>query len=122
MAESEVAERAAAIEREISDAEAWELRYHQEVATNQGLRKALLAAQGTILALRQRVIEFEGKQMEFDHRALFERLDLLEGDELVLRDGKHLLIRNPEKSGPSDMEAGNMDAPDGVPSEEEAGE
>lgn len=108
MGVSEVAERAVATERELSDAEAWELRYNQEAAVNQDLRISLLKAQAMILALRERVVELEGERLEDDRRALFARLDLRSGDELVLRDGKHILISAPEKSEPSDGAAGTI--------------
>jgi hypothetical protein len=122
MSESEVAEQVAATEREISDAEAWELRYHQEVAANQDLRTALLKSQSLVLALRRRVVELEGEQIETDRMALFSRLDLQDGDGVVLRDGQHILIRAPEKSEASGIAAGTMDAPGGAQNEEDAGE
>jgi len=108
MGESEVAERETGAEREVSDADAWELRYSQEVAVNRTLRAALLSAQEANLELRSRVLEMERERVETERLALFDRLDMRDGDELVLRDGKHLLIRAPEKSEPSDGAAGTI--------------
>ena len=122
MSENDVAERAAATERAISEADAWELRYAQEVAANRGLRSALLVAQETNSALHRRVMELENGQIEADRLVLFARLDLQDGDELVLRDGKPLLLRAPEKSGLSSMETGTMDPPGGVPAEPDSEE
>ena len=121
MSGSEVAERAEAAEREISEADAWELRCSQEVAANRGLRAALLSAQEANLELRRRVLELERGSVEADQAALVRRLDLQEGDELVLRDGKPLLLRAPEKSGPAGGAASTIDAPGGVPGEENVG-
>ena len=117
MSENDVAEGVAETEREISEADAWELRYSQEVAINRGLRDSLLSVQESNLELRRRVLELERGQAEADQVALFRRLDLQEGDELVLRDGKPLLIRASEKSESSGMETGTMDPPGGVPAE-----
>lgn len=118
--EAKVAE--APVEREISHADAWELRYRQEVSVSQSLKTALLDAQEKLLALRRRVMALESGQIETDQSALFQRLDLQNGDEVVMRDGQPMIIGSAlEKSGSSRMEAGSMGGSGGVPNKENVG-
>lgn len=105
-----------AVEREISDAEAWELRYHQSVYEIRALKSALIAAREQVTSLQKVLLEKELEAEKSTQKGVFDRIGLKAGDEVVERDGKFLVISPPaaEKSGPQPGPGGTMDDPGGA--------
>ncbi len=88
-------------EREISAAAAWEMRFLEEQRKVVALRLQLAQARQQAVAAEARLAVADDARRRLDYGAALVRLGAREGDELVERDGRFLLIGTSEDGKPA---------------------
>lgn len=79
-------------EREITAAEAWELRFLEEQRRSVVLRLQVASLQAALAKLELRTLTGEQGPHERAYQAVLGRLGVTPGDDLVERDGKFLIV------------------------------